>query len=131
MTEKIRLKDGTELIVIPMGIDTRDKLRIIKFITDLPYEELLAKFNAANIERIDYILADNRIGATYEDCVAFKSLTYIPDVQIDDNNTADIYAVILSTDPIESSLKGIDKKMQMTIAAVDMLLTEFIPMIIN
>ena len=103
--EKIRLKDGTEFDLIPMGIDNRGSLRIIKFISELPHDEILARFSDANIEKIDYILADNSIGATYEDCVTLKSLTFVPNVQIDDNTVSDIYVVVLSTDAAERGIQ--------------------------
>lgn len=108
MTEKLRLKDGTELIMPPMSIENKGNLRIIKFISELPHAEILAKFNDTNIEKIDYILADNSIGATYEDCVTFKSLTFVPNVQIDDNTVSDIYVVVLSTDAVERALQTLN-----------------------
>ena len=94
--EKIRLKDGTEFDLIPMGIDNKEKLRIIKFTSELTHAEILAKFSDVNIEKIEYILADNSIGATYEDCVTLKSLTFIPNVRVDDNTVSDVYVVVLS-----------------------------------
>lgn len=110
--EKIRLKDGTEFELIPMGIDNKDKLRIIKFISALPYEDILAKFtDVINLECIEHILADNGIGTTYEDCTAFKSLTFIPDMQVDDNIMSDIYVVVFSTDAVERELQSINSEM--------------------
>ena len=129
MNEKIRLKDNTEFTLIPCGIETRDKYRIFKFISELPFEELKAKFSGTNIQHIDYILADNNVYATYEDCVAFKSLAYIPDFQIDDNNVADIYVVVLSIDPIERQLQEQGDTIDAVFAAVDTLLAEILPMI--
>lgn len=129
MTEKIRLKDNTEFTIIPNGIDTRDKYRIIKFISELPFEELKAKFSKTNIERIDYILADETTGATYEDCVALKSLTYVPNVQVDDNTISDIYIAVLSTDAVERQLKMTQSSIDTTIMAVDILFTEILPML--
>ena len=110
--EKIRLKDGTEFELIPMGIDNKDKLRIIKFISALPYEDILAKFtDVINLEYMEYILADGSIGTTYEDCVTFKSLTFIPNVQVDDNTVSDIYVVAISTDAVERDMQSINKEL--------------------
>ena len=109
--EKIRLKDGTELDLIPMPIEDKGNLRIVKFISELPHAEILAKFNDTNIEKIEYILADNSVGATYEDCVAFKSLTFVPNVQIDDNNVSDIYVVALSTDAVERGMQTLSSQL--------------------
>ena len=106
--EKIRLKDGTEFDLIPMGIDNKEKLRIIKFTSELTHAEILAKFSDINIEEINYILVDDSIGATYEDCVTLKSLTYIPNVQVDDNNVSDIYVAVLSTDAVERTLQTLN-----------------------
>ena len=109
--EKIRLKDGTELNLIPMGIDNKEKFRIIKFTSELTHAEILAKFSDINIEEINYILADNSIGATYEDCVTLKSLIFIPNVQVNDNTVSDIYVVAISTDEVERKLQTLNKEM--------------------
>ena len=109
--EKIRLKDGTEFDLIPMGIDNREKFRIIKFTSELTHAEILAKFSDINIEEINYILADNSIGATYEDCVALKSLTFIPNVRVDDNTVSDIYVVVISTDAVERALQTLNEEL--------------------
>ena len=109
--EKIRLKDGTEFDLIPMPIEDKGNLRIVKFISELPHDEILAKFNDVNIEKIDYILADNSIGDTYEDCVTLKSLTFIPNVQVDDNTVSDVYVAVLSTDAVERGMQSINKEL--------------------
>lgn len=126
MTEKIRLKDGTELDLIPMGIDNRGSLRIIKFVSELPHNEILAKFSDDNTEKIDYILADDSIGATYEDCVALKSLTFISNVQVDDNTVSDIYVVVLSTDAVE---RGIQTLKEQVVDIVNTVVMMSMPMI--
>lgn len=131
MTEKIRLKDGMEFDLIPMGIVNKEKLRLFKIVSELPTEEIAAKFSPVNIQRVEYILADDSIGAVYEDCIVFKSIMYMPNVHIDDNTTADIYIVAISTDPVERALLDTNGKIQATIAAVDMLLTEFIPLMLG
>ena len=128
--EKIRLKDGTEFNLIPMGIDTKNNLRIFKITSELLHDEILAKFvNIVNLERVEHILVDDSIGTSYEDCTVFKSLTFIPNVQIDDNTVGDIYVVIVSTDAVERELQGVNSNIQATMVTVDMLLTEFLPML--
>ena len=109
--EKIRLKDGTEFDLIPMPIEDKGNLRIIKFTSELTHAEILAKFSDINIEEINYILADNSIGDTYEDCVTLKSLTFIPNVQVDDNTVSDIYVVVLSTDAVERGMQTLKEQM--------------------
>ena len=111
MTEKIRLKDGTEFELIPMGITEKANLRIFKFMSELTHEDILDKFNENNIEKIDYILVDESIGITYEDCVALKSLTFVPNVQVDDNTISDIYVVAISTDAVERDMQSINKEL--------------------
>lgn len=127
MTEKIRLKDGTEFIVPPMSIENKGNMRIIKFISDLPHAEILAKFNDTNIEKIEHILTDNSIGATYEDCVTLKSLTFVPNVQIDDNTVSDIYVVAISTDAVERGLKTLNAEL---VNIVDTIIMISMPMMI-
>ena len=109
--EKIRLKDGTEFDLIPMGIDNKEKFRIIKFTSELTHAEILAKFSDINIEEINYILADNSIGDTYEDCVTLKSLTFIPNVQVDDDTVSDVYVVVLSTDAVERGMQTLNSQL--------------------
>ena len=109
--EKIRLKDGTEFDLIPMPIEDKGKLRIIKFISDLSHTEILAKFSKANIEKMEYILADATVGTTYEDCTAFKSLTFVPNVQVDDNTVSDVWVVILSTDAVERGMQTLNSQL--------------------
>ncbi len=127
--EKIRLKNGTEFNLIPMGIDTKNNLRIFSITSSLIQEEILASCTIENISQIKHILADNTIGATYEDCVVLKSITFVPDAVIDDNTVSDIYIVILSTDAIERGIQGASSNIQATMVTVDMLLTEFLPML--
>lgn len=125
MVEKLRLKDGTEFELIPMPIEDKGKLRIIKFISELPHAEILAKFSKANIEKMEYILADETIGTTYEDCTAFKSLTFVPNVQIDDNTVSDIYVVAISTDAVERGMQILREEMESVANTVIMM---FMPM---
>lgn len=122
MTEKIRLKDGTELNLIPMGITEKSNLRIFKFVSEMAHEEILEKFNESNIEKVDYILADDTIGATYEDCVAFKSLTFVPNVQIDDNTVSDIYVVAVSTDVTERGINNLKNELKVTTDALEVII---------
>ena len=116
--EKIRLVDNTEFDIIPMGIDNKEKFRIIKFTSELTHAEILAKLSDINIEEINYILADNSIGATYEDCVTLKSLTFIPNVQVDDNTVSDIYVVVLSTDAVERGMQTLNTEVDNIVNAI-------------
>jgi len=130
--EKIRLSNGAEFMLVPMGIETRDKLRCFKFISELNYYDILADFsNTDNLLIVEHILADGTVGATYSDCVAYKSLTFVPNVQVDDNTVSDIYVVAISIDPVERALKETNSNIHTTMAVVDMVLTEFLPLLMN
>lgn len=123
MTEKIRLRDGTEFTLIPMGIVNNEKIRYIKIISDLPYEDILSKFtDDDNISQIEYILADNSIGATYQDCISFKYLTFVPDAQIDDNTVSDIYVIALNIDAIEGKLRMTQQYIDQAICELTLLI---------
>jgi len=117
MTEKIRLNDGTEFTLIPMGIEDIDaeKLRLFKITTDLPITEVITKFSDANaISYIEYILADNAIGAIYQDCTDFKSVEYIPNMQINDNTIAKVLIVKVSTDLLERKIVDLQNNINST-----------------
>ena len=116
-----------------MGIETKEsqKLRSFKILANRTYEEVLAEVSDNNIAKVEHILADNSIGATYKDHVAFKALIYVPSVAIDDNTTDNIYVLILSTDAVERALQEANNNIHTTMAAVDMLLTDFLPIIMN
>jgi len=107
--ERIRLSNGTEFILIPMGIEERDRLRYFKFTSDLNYYDILAEFeNPDNLAVIEHVLADGTVGTTYNDCVSFKTLTFAPKVQIDDKTVTDIYIVCVGTDAVERTLQALN-----------------------
>lgn len=123
MTEKIRLRDGTEFTLVPMGITETDKLRIFKIVSNLTYDETLLNFtNENNISQIEYILADNSVGATYQDCVSFQWIMYIPNEKIDDNTVANVYEVALSTDDIERKIKATQQFIDNAVAELTILI---------
>ena len=107
--ERIRLSNGTEFTLIPMGIEERDRLRYFKFTSDLNYYDILAEFeNSDNLAVIEHILADGSVGATYNDCVSFKALTFVPSVEVDDKTITDIYIVSVGTDAVEKELQRLN-----------------------
>lgn len=130
MTEKIRLKNGKEFDLIPMGISERNEIRCFKFVSNIPYYEILAEFeDESNLETIEHVLTDGTIGNTYADCVKYKSLTFIPDVQIDDNNVKDIYIISISTNEVERELKQTREDLKVTMSALHAILTDILPLI--
>lgn len=106
--EKIRLSNGAEFMLVPMGIETRDKLRCFKFVSELNYYDILSNFsNTDNLLIVEHVLADGTVGTTYSDSVVYKSLTFAPGVAIDDNTVSDVYMVAISTDPVEREIKNL------------------------
>lgn len=126
--EKIRLKNGQEFNLVPMGISEQNKTRSFKITTTLTYEEIKAVFSdPENISNIDYILSDDIPYRTYADCVSFKGMAFETGVLVDGNTEADVYTVILSIDPVELAMK----KMQENILYTELALTEIYEMVLG
>lgn len=112
--EKIKLKNGQEFELVPMGIvnDDMNKRRKFKIVSELPYEEIKAIFNDAdNIAVIDYAV-DTTVSKTYADCVILKSLKFEVGYRIDENITTDIYVAELSTDAVEKELEVLKQALE-------------------
>ena len=107
--ENIRLSNGKEFLLAPMGIEDVGNLRYFKFMSDMNYYDILAEFeNIENLQVIEHVLADGTVGTTYNDCVSFKTLTFAPKVQIDDKTVTDIYIVCVGTDAVERTLQALN-----------------------
>jgi hypothetical protein len=120
--EKIRLNNGAEFNLIPMGICTKGNIRIYKFISEIPYADILSEVsNPLNISKIDHILSDNTIGTTYADGVTYKSLTFMPNVAIEDNVISDIYVVCISIDAVENALQSLGAEVDNIVNAIVMM----------
>lgn len=139
MSEKIRLKNGQEFEIIPMGIELRGNQRIFKFKSTLTYAEVLGLLsNEDNVSSISYVLADGTIDKTYLDCVVLKGLGFNPGYQVDENTTADVYTAEISVDAVERALKNIQKTLtelkensEVSNATVDYILCEAIPTLVG
>jgi hypothetical protein len=102
--EKIRLSNGQEFDLRPLGINSNDirKTRLFKFTSELPIGEIQAMFrNSENISSIDHLLSTGTLRGNFSDCVAYKSLSH------DDSN---VYTVELSTDSIEREVMELRMK---------------------
>ncbi len=109
MKEKIKLKNGQEFEIIPMGIEVQGNRRIFKFVSELSYTEVLESFSDEdNLSKIDYILADGSVDKTYLDCISLKSLSFNPYYQVGDK-TIDVYIAEISTDAAEAQSKQMQK----------------------
>ena len=112
--EKIKLKNGQEFELIPMGISTDNimKRREFAIMSELPFEEIKAIFsNIDNISEIHYT-KDNLTSKTYADCVGFKSIKLDTDYKIDENTITDIYIVELSIDAMEKELNELNEELK-------------------
>lgn len=109
MKEKIKLKNGQEFEIIPMGIEVQGNRRVFKFVSELSYPKVLEMFSDEdNISKIDYILADGSVDKTYLDCISLKSLSFNPYYQVGDK-TIDVYIAEISTDTAEARTKQMQK----------------------
>lgn len=119
--EKIRLKNGQEFDLIPMGIVNNivTKRRRFTFTSSLSYEEIEAQFSQDNISKIEYLNESGATLATYLDCVSLKSLAR-------DINT-ETFTVELSFDDIERKISAIASNIVYT----ELALTEIYEMILG
>jgi len=110
--EKIKLKNGQEFELVPMGIEERTDVRYFKFISSLTHDEILAIFSdSENLATVEYIGADGLVATTYQDCVKMLVLSFVPDYKVDDNTTADIYIVAISTNEITRNMETMRSQM--------------------
>jgi len=109
MKEKIKLKNGQEFEIIPMGIEMQGNRRIFKFVSELSYPEVLESFsNEDNLSKIDYILANGSVDKTHLDCISLKSLSFNPGYQVGDESV-DVYIAEISADAAEARAKQMQK----------------------
>lgn len=107
MSEKLKLANGQEFDLIPMGVipDESKKVRYFRFTSEMTDSELKAIFfNSSNLTSVDYIQEDGAT-KTYADCVKTLVLSFVPNFKVDDNTTADIYIVTVSIDEVGMALK--------------------------
>lgn len=96
--EKIKLNNGTEFEIIPMGINTNNyiKQREIKFISDLTYSEIeVVMTNMDNISKIEYYSSADELLKVYTDCKAIKKLSKEYSKEYEDGKFTDVYTVVL------------------------------------
>lgn len=112
MSEKIRLKNGQEFELTPMGIRQTEKSREITFSSTLSTSQIEALLTDDNISRIEYLSEAGEVLNTYLDCVAVKA--------IQKNIENGTYTVDLSIDAVERMLK----KLQDNITYTELALVE-------
>jgi hypothetical protein len=90
--EKIRISN-TEFDLIPMGINSTEKVRSITISTSLPHDEIVSALS--DVSTITYLSEAGEILQTYLDGVKAKSIT---------NHLDGTYTIEISIDPIERQL---------------------------
>jgi hypothetical protein len=90
--EKIRISN-TEFDLIPMGINSTEKVRSITTSTSLSHDEIVLALS--DVSTIQYISESGEILQTYLDGVKAKSIT---------NHLDGTYTIEISIDPIERQL---------------------------
>ena len=131
--EKLKLSNNQEFVLIPMGIvtDASKKVRYFKFTSALSYWEISAIFSdSANLSSVDYIQNDGAT-KTYQDCVKMLVISFVPDYRVDDNTTADIYVVTVSTDAIYKAIELSAVERQSLQRQADEIVTLIIPEIVG
>lgn len=123
MSEKIRLKNGQEFELTPMGIRQTEKSREITFGSALSTSQIEALLTDDNISRIEYLSEAGEVLNTYLDCVAVKT------IQKDIENST--YTIELSINGLERSLKSIETEVQSNQAISDSSVGELTIMIAN
>lgn len=95
--EKIKLDNGIEFDIVPMGIETNtfNKTRKFKFISELVYGEIEGSFNIENISRIEYLSVADELLKTYTDCINLKMIAKEFNKEYEDGKFADAYIVVL------------------------------------
>jgi hypothetical protein len=130
--EKIKLDNGQEFDVIPMGVieNPITKRRSFKIISELQSDEVKVIFSDTdNIKTIDYTLEDGTLIKSYCDCVSLKGLSVEFGANVDENITADVYTVELSIDAVERALQATKEQLSTMENHVDNVVAELTIMI--
>jgi hypothetical protein len=130
--EKIKLLNGQEFNVIPMGVidNPSTKRRSFKITSELASTDIKDVFsNLENISTIDYVLQDGTLIKSYCDCVSLKGLSVEFGAQVDENITADVYTVELSIDAVERAMQVTKEKISTMENHVDSAVAELTIMI--
>lgn len=119
--EKIRLNNGQEFELIPMGIvdNIVTKRRKFTFKSDLDYGDVEAQFADDNVAKIEHLNSEGEIMRTYLDCVSLKSLSRDID--------AGTYTVELSVDEVERKISDLENNIVYT----ELALTEIYEMMLG
>ena len=92
--EKIKINE-IEFELIPMGINSTDKIRSIEVYSNMSFSNIETAF--ADVSHIEYLTETGDVLATYLDGVGLKSITK--------NLDTGTYIVIISIDAVEAELR--------------------------
>ena len=96
--EKIKLSNDQLFEIIPMGISSSDKKRVLIISSDLQYANIETAF--LNVDRIEYLSESGEVLAVYTDGVSVKTIS--KDIE---NGT---YTIEIGTDAVERHLRIIN-----------------------
>jgi hypothetical protein len=99
--EKIKLTNGQEFFIVPMGITSAEKRRSFIILSDLQFTEIETAFSDSNITSIQYLSETGEILATYNDCITLKTMAR--DLEYG------TYTIELSIDAMEIKLNNTQK----------------------
>jgi hypothetical protein len=130
MPEKIKVANGQEFDLVPMGISNpSDKRRQFKFTSDMPYDDIKIMFlNPDNLASIDHILQSGEVTTTYTDCVSLKQLSTEFDVLIGEE-TIDVYTALISIDAVEKQVASLQQELSVSQVLSDNAVAELTIMI--
>jgi len=115
--EKIRLRNGQEFELVPMGIsdNSATKRRKFTFTSTLTYQEIENMFAVNdNISVIQHLDEVGEILTTYVDCTALKLISR--------NLELGAYTVELSVDAIEKELQRLKTEATITADALEVII---------
>jgi hypothetical protein len=120
--EKIRLKNGQELELLPVGVSDNavTKRRKFAFVTDMAYDDVYQAFaDNNNISVIEHLSAAGEVLKTYADCTGLKQITR--------NIENGSYIVELSADEVERKIANLEN----SIVYTELALTEIYEMMLG
>lgn len=120
--EKLKLSNGTEFNLIPMGIAETEKTRGFKLTAEQDINTVLDLVsNPDNFASVQISGASGDTLKIYQDITSFAGLSLDKDVQVEDNTTADVYTIKYRTDAAETKIKALEQEVTILKDTVDAL----------
>jgi hypothetical protein len=120
--EKIKLNNGQEFELVPMGVRSTDKYREFSFTSVLPYSEIdLILSNSLNLNTAQYILESGDV-TTYHDLVELIELRAKKNVLVGEITTT-VYTAVISVDAIGKKIAEVQRYTDNAVCELTMLLS--------